>query len=175
MSKILVADDERGICQALSRLLEREGHVPVIASNGREAIELVRSERPDAVFLDIQMPGMDGLQALERIQAQAQGLPVVIMTAYGSMETAMEAIRLGAFDYLGKPLDLERIRSLLQRLLHKPEPTRPEEQQDLSAPPALASADSLVGKSAPMQEIFKLMGLLTANDLTADHWRERCG
>ena len=79
----------------------------------QEQAGLQRADRPDVVFLDVQMPGSDGLQALDRIRAREPDLPVIVMTAYGTVKTAMEAMRLGAFDYLGKPIELSQIRSLL--------------------------------------------------------------
>ena len=117
MSRVLVADDERAICEAFARLLREAGHEPLIAANGREAVALVEREQPDAAFLDVRMPGMDGLAALARIRELAPALPVVVMTAHGTMQTALEALRLGAFDYLGKPLDLARLRELLAKAL----------------------------------------------------------
>jgi len=163
MSRILVVDDEHAICQAFEKLLRLEGHTPLIAASGPEALELARRQRPDAVFLDIQMPGMSGLEALQQLQAKYADLPVVVMTAYGTMETAIEAMRLGAFDYLGKPVELPQIRTLLQRMLHRPQPVTEDQQTEQTAAPG---EQALLGQSAPMQEIFKLMGLLTGNDLT---------
>jgi len=165
VSKILVVDDEHAICQAFSKVLQLEGHTPLVASNGNEALELARSERPEVVFMDIQMPGTDGLATLEQLQAEHPDIPVIIMTAYGTVDTAMKAMHLGAFDYLGKPVELPQIRNLLTRALHKPESSA--EKPSLTSPSSPpAEQDALVGQSAPMQEVFKLMGLLTRNDLT---------
>lgn len=162
MAKILIADDERAICQAFSELLQREGHTPLVVSNGEQALALADDERPALVFLDLRMPGRDGLAVLGDLRARHPEIPVIVMTAYGTMHTAMEAMRLGAFDYLGKPLELAQIRALIRRGLHRPDPSaRPEPL----APPQ-AGPEELVGRSAAMQEIFKLMGLLTTNDFT---------
>ena len=165
MSKILIADDERTICDAFSRLIEKEGHHPLIASNGKSALKIIHEQHPDAIFMDVQMPGMSGLEALALIQQENIKIPVVIMTAYGTMETAMEAIRKGAFDYLGKPVELSKARQLLKQMLAltSTQNTRAEEPAEI--PPA--TPGTLVGQSAPMQELFKLMGLLTTNDMTA--------
>jgi len=163
VSKILVVDDEHAICQAFSKILQLEGHTPLIASSGAEALELVRNEQPAAIFLDIQMPGMNGLALLKQLQSDYPNLPVIVMTAYGTIDTAMEAMQLGAFDYLGKPVELPQIRTLLTRALHQPE--QPATQR-LTPSTQTTEADTLIGQSAPMQEIFKLMGLLTQNDLT---------
>ncbi len=160
MSKVLIADDEHSICQAFAQFLRLEGHTPLLASNGREALAVVRRERPDVVFLDVRMPGMDGLEALALIQAEQPDLPVIVMTAYGTMETAMAALRQGAFDYLGKPLELPQLRTLLKRVLHRPQCS---ERAATGESPA---ASLLVGNSPAMQAIYKMMGLLTQNDLT---------
>ena len=162
MAKILIADDERGICEAFADFLKREGHTALIASSGDEAIARVISDRPSAVFLDVQMPGCDGLEALKEICAREPTLPVIIMTAFGTIETAMKAMRLGAFDYLGKPIELSQIRRLLERALHKPN------HEGAMVPPTASSRrrGELVGNSPAMQEIFKLIGLLTTNTLT---------
>ena len=122
MARVLVADDERSICEAFGLLLEAEGHTPLIASTGEGALRLVRTERPDLVFVDVRMPGMDGLAVLKEIRRSNPTLPVVVMTAYGTLDTAAEALRNEAFDYLGKPLDLAQIRQVLQRALHSPAP-----------------------------------------------------
>jgi DNA-binding NtrC family response regulator len=146
-------------------VLEAEGHEALTAANGREALQLVESARPDAVFMDVRMPGMDGLEALKKIASIAPALPVVVMTAYGTLDTAAEALRNNAFDYLGKPLELAQIRQVLRRALHArtEEPTRP-------AVPVPAdngeSTRTLVGQSAAMQEIFKRIVMLADNELT---------
>jgi DNA-binding NtrC family response regulator len=161
VAKILIADDERAICDAFSELLRREGHTPLVAATGEEALALVEQERPRLVFLDLKMPGRSGLEILKELNETQPELPVVLMTAYGTVDTAMEAIRLRAFDYLGKPVELQQLRKLLARALHRPAPVA-----GAAAPVARGDGDELIGSSAAMQEIFKLMSLLTGNDLT---------
>src|SRR5262245_37543690 len=107
------------------------------------------------------MPGMNGLEVLRELTAREPELPVGLMTAYGTVDTAMEAMRLKAFDYLGKPVELKQLRKLLARALH-----RPHSPAAAEVPAATAPAEELIGRSAAMQEIFKLMSLLTSNDLT---------
>jgi DNA-binding NtrC family response regulator len=164
MARVLVADDERSICEAFGVLLEAEGHTPLTASTGEEALRLVRAARPDMVFVDVRMPGMDGLALLKEIRRFDPALPVVVMTAYGTLETAAEALRNEAFDYLGKPLDLAQIRQVMRRALHAPAPP----SATASVPPAgdAGLRPTLVGQSAAMQELFKLIVLLADNDLT---------
>ena len=164
MARVLVADDERSICEAFGVLLEAEGHTPLSASTGEEALRLVRAARPDMVFVDVRMPGMDGLALLKEIRRFDPALPVVIMTAYGTLETAAEALRNEAFDYLGKPLDLAQIRQVMRRALHTPAPP-----SATASVPRGGDADlrpTLVGQSAAMQELFKLIVMLADNDLT---------
>jgi DNA-binding NtrC family response regulator len=128
-------------------------------------MRLVRTERPDLVFVDVRMPGMDGLAVLKEIRQFDPSLPVVVMTAYGTLETAAEALRNEAFDYLGKPLDLGQIRQVLHRALHSPAPESQTTSVPIGAEPG--PRPTLVGQSAPMQELFKLIVMLADNDLTA--------
>ncbi len=165
MARVLVADDESSICEAFGLLLEAEGHTPLIASTGEEALRLVRTSQPDLAFVDVRMPGMDGLAVLKEIRRWNAALPVVVMTAFGTLETAAEALHNEAFDYLGKPLDLAQIRQVMRRALHAPAP----ESQTRSVPATgdAITRPTLVGQSAPMQELFKLVVKLADNDLTA--------
>jgi DNA-binding NtrC family response regulator len=160
MARVLVADDEHGICDAFADFLAAEGHDPLVVSNGRDALDAVREQQPSVVFMDVQMPGGDGLTALEEIRNIAPDLPIIVMTAYGTLDTARKAIDLGAFDYIGKPVELKQIRALLERALHKPRANSgtgsiADEGDDMT----------LLGQSAVMQELFKKMALLGGNDL----------
>ncbi len=164
MAKILVADDERGICEAFSVFLTDEGHEPVLASNGPAAVQIVREQKPAVAFLDVRMPGGDGIDALQEIQEIAPQMPVIIMTAYGTLETARSAMDLGAFDYLGKPVELDQLREVLTKALHRPK-TVPKSTSDVPESSAL-DRPTLIGQSAAMQELFKQIVLLTGNDLS---------
>ena len=165
MARILVADDEPSICEAFAALLAAEGHQSLTAANGREAVQLVRSAQPDVVFLDVRMPGLDGISALKEIRAFDSTVPVIVMTAYGTLDTASEALRNDAFDYLGKPLDLAKIRQLLQRALHaRTMPTAPSVALDPIT--GQTGARQLVGQSPAMQEIFKRIVLLADNEMS---------
>jgi DNA-binding NtrC family response regulator len=98
--RILVVDDEESMCQYLSILLEKEGHEVATAQSGAEALGMLEDQPIDVVMTDIQMPRMDGIQLLKGVKAKDPALPVVIMTAYASEQSAIDAVNLGAFSYL---------------------------------------------------------------------------
>ena len=102
-ARILVIDDEPAIRDTMRMILEYEGHDVLLAGSGQEGLTIVERETPDLVFLDIKMPGLDGLEALSRMRATNDALPVVIVSAHGTASTALEAGRLGAFRFIEKP------------------------------------------------------------------------
>ncbi|MEJ5363879.1 MAG: sigma-54 dependent transcriptional regulator [Desulfosoma sp.] len=115
--KILVVDDEPNILRSLKGVLEDEGYETVLASSGEAALEELKKEPPDAVLLDIWLPGLDGLEVLRRIKTSHPTLPVIIISGHGTIETAVRATRMGAFDFVEKPLSLERVLVSIQNAL----------------------------------------------------------
>lgn len=115
--KILVVDDEPNILRSLQGVLEDEGYETVVAASGESALEELRKDPPDVVLLDIWLPGMDGLEVLNRIKTSYPALPVIIISGHGTIETAVRATRLGAFDFVEKPLSLERVLVSIQNAL----------------------------------------------------------
>lgn len=109
MTKILVIDDERSIRNSMKDILQYEGHDVVLAENGMEGLVSVKSEKPDIVFCDIKMPKMEGIEVLERIKEFSTDTPVIMISGHGTIDTAIEAIRKGAYDFIEKPLDLNRL------------------------------------------------------------------
>ena len=109
MTKILVIDDERSIRNSMKDILQYEGHEVVLAENGMEGLVSVKSEKPDIVFCDIKMPKMEGIEVLERIKEFSADTPVIMISGHGTIDTTIEAIRKGAYDFIEKPLDLNRI------------------------------------------------------------------
>ena len=107
--RILVIDDEAAIRDSMKMILEYEGYEFVGAANGQEGLTLVEKASPDMVFLDIKMPGMDGLEVLGRIKSTNETLPVVIVSGHATIDTAVEATKKGAFDFIEKPLSRDRI------------------------------------------------------------------
>jgi DNA-binding NtrC family response regulator len=112
---ILVVDDERTLARAVKAFLRESGYEAEVAGNAEEALGLLETLRPDVVFSDVRLPGMDGIELLRRIRDFDAAIPVVIMTAYGTIEGAVQAVKLGAFDYLKKPVDLEELKLLADR------------------------------------------------------------
>ena len=112
---ILIVDDERTLARAVRAFLQEAGYEAEVAGDAEQALGMLESLRPDVVFSDVRLPGMNGIELLRRIREFDPALPVVIMTAYGTIEGAVEAVKLGAFDYLKKPVDLEELRLLADR------------------------------------------------------------
>jgi len=108
-SRILVVDDEAGVRTTLTGILEDEGFEVATAADGEEALAAVRSHAPHVVLLDIWMPGRDGLEVLPEIRSLAPGVAVIMISGHGTVETAVKATKLGAFDFVEKPLSLEKI------------------------------------------------------------------
>jgi two-component system response regulator AtoC len=112
---VLVVDDERTLARAIKAFLIEAGYVAEVASDGESAVELLQSLRPDLVFADVRLPGISGIDLLRRIRDFDPAIPVIMMTAYGTIEGAVEAVKLGAFDYMKKPVDLEELKLLADR------------------------------------------------------------
>jgi len=114
-STVLIVDDERTLARAVKAFLAESGYDAEVAGDGEKALELLPSLRPDVVFADVRLPGMSGIDLLRRIREFDPAIPVIIMTAYGTIEGAVEAVKLGAFDYMKKPVDLEELKLLADR------------------------------------------------------------
>jgi two-component system response regulator AtoC len=111
----MIVDDERTLARAVKAFLAEAGYEAEVAGDGEQALELLPRLRPDVVFADVRLPGMSGIELLRRIREFDPSIPVIIMTAYGTIEGAVEAVKLGAFDYMKKPVDLEELRLLADR------------------------------------------------------------
>src|SRR4026209_1605225 len=123
-SRILVIDDEAEIRRSVRMILEYEGYEVLEASSGPEGVTLAERESPHLVFLDIKMPGMDGLDAAQPLKASKETLPVVIISGHGTVSTAVEATKAGAFDFIEKPLASERVLVTIRNARHQPRARR---------------------------------------------------
>jgi len=150
---ICIVDDEPAILNSLRSILEDEGYQVVVATNGIEGLKVVRSDTPDLVILDIWMPEMDGLETLKRLRAQFPGILVVMMSGHGSIETAVKATKLGAYDYLEKPLDLEKVTILVRNALHQ----RKLEEENLNLRIQVERRFELIGSSSSMNRLREMI------------------
>lgn len=115
--RILIVDDEKNVLRMLNTVFSQEGNQVFCADNGQDALAIFEQERPDVVLMDIRMPTMNGLEALQRMREKWLDTPIILMTAYAAVETAVEALRLGAFDYVIKPFELDELKLLINRAL----------------------------------------------------------
>jgi len=147
--KILVVDDEEAIRKSLRMVLEYEGYDCVEARNGPEGIEALRREAPDAVLLDIKMPGMDGLEALQAVRAKDPHTPILMISGHGDIPTAVEAIHKGAYDFLEKPLESERVLTALRNAIER----KALREENLRLRHDVESRYLLVGESAALKSV----------------------
>ena len=119
MAKILVIDDQRSIRNTLKDILEYEKHEVVTAENGEEGVEVFEKEKPDVILCDIKMPNMDGMEVLEKIMTIPYEAPVIMISGHGNIDTAVEAIKKGAYDFIEKPLDLNRLLVTIRNAIEK--------------------------------------------------------
>jgi two-component system nitrogen regulation response regulator GlnG len=161
VSHILIIDDEPSICWSLRRLLAEEGHDVDVASSAEDGLRRAERRRPDALFLDVRLPGMDGLSAVEHVRRICGDIPIVVMTAFGSLETAVRAISSGVVEYLPKPFELDETVTLVRRIL-RPAGKSPTEH---SSAAEAVDGDALIGTSRAMQEVFKQIALAAASDV----------
>jgi two-component system, NtrC family, response regulator AtoC len=168
---ILVAEDDRAIRFSLACSLKADGYSVIESGDGDEALARIEQDQPDAVLLDLKMPGRDGLAVLAKLGPALADLPVIVITAYGGSAAAIEAMRRGAYDYLTKPFDLDEVQLTLRRALRqralafevKALRARTEVPIEAADEPADAEPE-LVGQSVAMRQVFKDIGLAAATD-----------
>lgn len=167
MSKVLVVDDDRTVQHLISRAFEGESVEVLTAGTAREGLERIQADRPDVALLDIMLPEVTGLELFKEIQQIDSKLPVIFITAGGTSETAIEAMKLGAYDYLLKPLDLNRTKQLvrqaleIRRLMHVP-----VSMSETTATSGPTTGDLLVGRSPQMQAVYKAIGRVAPQTVT---------
>src|SRR5262245_55025807 len=115
MKHVLIVDDEEAVCWALERALGRDGYSVSLAASAEQALASLQRQRPDVVILDVRLPGMDGLTALHYLRQRLPAVPVIVITAFGNLNTAVRAVEGGAFDYLTKPFDLAQALDCVRR------------------------------------------------------------
>ena len=173
-AKVLVADDDRTIRRNLMLLLRSEGYQCLEAADGNEALARIAADAPDAVLLDLKMPGRDGLEVLGQLGPALADLPVIVVTALGGSTAAIEAMRLGAYDYLTKPFDLDEVVMTLKRALRQralafevkalQARTGAEASESADEDNEAETQPELIGQSPAMREVFKAIGRAAATD-----------
>jgi len=163
--RILVADDEPALRWLLERLLRQAGHAVTVVEDGPAALAAAVAERYDLAFLDIRMPGLDGLEVLRHLRADSPETAVVVMTAHGSVRAAVEAMQRGAYDYLAKPFDNDEVLLLVERAQSAKALAR-EVVELRTGIQEVWEFGALVGKSPRMQEVYKTIGRIAATDVT---------
>lgn len=165
--KVLAVDDSPGILEAMERVFSRDGMDFIRAGDGAAALQLVESEQPDLIFLDVVLPGMSGLDVLVKVRDRFPQTPVIVITGHGSMQTAIEAIKHGAFDYITKPLHLDTLRMVTRRAVDAA--GRRDEAYDHRSTVAGPSADAgLIGNHPSMQQIYKKIGIICTTPNSAN-------
>lgn len=159
MSRILIVDDEPAIGWSLREVLTDEGHAVEVAASVAAGLETCGRQSPEAILLDVRLPGGDGIAALPEFRALAPESPIIVMTAFGDLDTAVRAVEAGAYDYLVKPFDLERVSQVATRALAE-RPRRGERSAGRRS-----TTVQLVGSSPPMQTVFKQIALVAPTDL----------
>ena len=166
MDKLLLIDDEADVQYSFRRIFDSPEIEIETASSGEEGLRIIPRFKPDLVMMDVRMTGMTGLETLRRLRQTDAKLPVIIMTAYGTTQTAIEAMKLGAYDYVLKPFDVPKLKSLVGSALEASRAMK----KVVSYQPLLESEDydiGIVGRTEPMQNVFKLIGQLAMSDATA--------
>ena len=153
---ILIVDDEESICQSLGAVLSDEGYDVLTAGRGEEALKIIKEDLPFLVFLDIWLPGIDGIETLKIIKSENPEIRVVMISGHGTIETAVKATKIGAFDFIEKPLSLEKVILIAN---HVSDMVRLEEENILLKQKVTQEYE-LTGNSGPTLELREMIGLV---------------
>ncbi|MCX7626281.1 MAG: sigma-54 dependent transcriptional regulator [Candidatus Sumerlaeaceae bacterium] len=162
--KLLVVDDEPDVIFSFRRLLGKEYEI-LEANSGDEAVKVVEAEDPEVVVMDVRMKGLDGIEALRQIRQISPRTVVILMTAYGTTQSTIEAMKLGAFDYVLKPFEIDHLRQILAHAVRAALDMRRVVRYQRPSEPERWEKDDIVGLSRPMQEVYKLIGRVAPSDL----------
>ena len=153
---ILIIDDEKNIREGLGAAFEMEGYEVRLAANGKEGLDLIAKGDIDLVITDLRMDGISGEEVLRRVTTETPGIPVIVLTGHGSIDAAVDAMRNGAYDFLTKPLNLDRLSMLAKRALERRELSLQHTQLKAEVSSA-HTLDNMIGKSGEMQKVFTLI------------------
>jgi len=165
ISRILIVDDSKAIVVMLKTLLEKEGYEVLTAPSAEDALSIIDQHKLDLVLMDIRMYKMSGLEALSEIKKRDIKLPVIIMTAYGTTQTAIEAMKRGAYDYVTKPFKTNEFKVLIRQVLEAGRLMK-ESVSYQANQGELAEGACIIGSSAKMHEIYKIIGKISESSAT---------
>jgi two-component system nitrogen regulation response regulator GlnG len=166
LTRILVADDEESMRWVLSKALKRKGFSVDLAIDGRQALTMIQDNSYDLAILDIKMPGINGLDLLEKVRELKKDLLVVIMTAEASMKNAVEAMKRGAFDYITKPFDLDVIDAIIEKVSRARDVAGQVSMLKQELKERYQVEKNIIGNSSAMREVYKTIGKVAASDVT---------
>jgi DNA-binding NtrC family response regulator len=164
METILIVDDDKSIRYSLKRMLEENFSI-LTAQNGEEALKRLREDSPDLIIMDIKMPGRSGIEVLKEVKSIDPKSLVILMTAFGTTETAIEAMKYGAFDYILKPFPIPQMRTLVEKAIALRKLMK-EEVTYAPVPGQEGTEERIIGFSQKMQEIYKMIGQVAPSDVT---------
>ncbi len=164
MGNILIVDDDAQLRHSFEKLLLAEGHEVKTSPTGEAGLEIFRNNRPDLVIMDVRLPGMDGLETFKLMHEIQPKAPVIVMTAYGDTDTAIEATKMGAYDYVLKPFDIPEMLSTIDKALEAGRFMRSRVEIDVL--PEKDSTQAIFGRSRAMQEVFKQIGRVASTGAT---------
>jgi len=164
-ARVLVVDDEFSVRDSLTAWFRKDGHEVVAAANGQEAVDVFEAGRFDVAVVDIKMPGMDGVELLEHLRRHDTELPVIMITAFASVDTAVRTLKLGAFDYVTKPVDPDELSHLVRRAVEQRR-LKEENIQLRETIDEFVAGDVIVGDSPPMKKVMELAENVAKTDAT---------
>jgi nitrogen regulation protein NR(I) len=164
VTTILIIDDDDQLRKSFARLLGKEGHTVQTAASGEAGIRIVQERLPDLVILDVRLPGMSGLETFKTIHAMDHRVPVIIMTAFGTTETAIEATKMGAFDFVLKPFDVPDMINTIKQALEASHFMR--SMVSVDGVPGQTNTEAIIGRSPAMQKVYKAIGRVATTEAT---------
>lgn len=164
--KILIVDDEEIVRYSFKKLFREPGFEISEAANGLDALSAIKKDSPDLVLMDIEMPGLNGLEAIQRIKAMDPQLPVIIMTAFGTSERVIAAMKYGAFEYLEKPFDVARLKAVISDAIETRRISDQDKKFEILPAADTHTGEQIIGMSPAIKEVYKMIGRVAASDVS---------
>ena len=166
MKRILIVDDDKDLRFNLSCILKEEGHEVIAAADEKQALKALAQSAPDLVLLDVRLPGIDGVELLEEMKKIEKNLPIIMLTAYSDVKSAVKAMKLGAFDYITKPFDNEELILVIKKALHTQSLSREVEYLRKKLDQAPVSIEETMGDSPQIKQVLKQVEIIAPTNMT---------